>query len=505
MANKRASLQSVARSWTAFLSVAIVALFAMLSSASDRVGSDSAANLLVSMSFAETGRYESASRYSFEAGMMFDPTITTGPTVLLPVTILIAFIGEPVISSRIIMWCFWAALSMAIFALARRQASFWVSLAIALIPLGLNLTGRFNYAELQGPSDLVGEIPATFFIVLAILFLRTKEKLAFFFLGFAVLTKMSMVIILPVFIAAAIAQSWGSGRLTRVKELMQGGLAFCAPLFVWEIFKFASLGLEGYLAYLGSFVTHFRGSSVHTGVGGPRGFVESAIIGAELVSMSFFPAATAAVVLVGVAMTLILGFQRGKKQEWLLRKDPLRESSIVLYSGLAILFWWITLNDANYTRTAVPGVILALVGLILVFWRVVDSAQQPTKLKLLSSIVISVLSFSSVLTASVHGNDDDIHLQRATVAAIESFGSNSFSYSQTNRLFVNDLIVLGNLRPTTTRGPYAHVVAHPPEWNFSDDEASELARDECKNVVFTTARHTVCEPLGRAEADAPIR
>lgn len=473
-------------------------------SLNDRLGTDSATNLLVAMNFSDLGIYRSDSRFDFGPGEEFDPTITTGPTVLLPVAILISLSMEPVVASRVVMAVYWVALSVSIYLFGRRHSPELYAVSLALVPFAISLTGRSDYAELQGPADFVGEIPATFFVILAAFLLRGSPVLSGLTFGLAILTKISFLILLPVFLVFTAINRLTDTRI-ELRRPLEFSLGLSSPLVLWELFKLFSLGGQGYLENMKNFLQHFRGASVHTGIGPPASFDGGLLVATELDKMS--PVPSLAILAIGVAILIFLFWKLPVTN----LGANLRELSLipveillVLFSGGSILLWWIFLNDAHYSRTAVPGLVLFTFGGLLVCAKLPHLRFVSRRRKLFASLVVFLVTGFSTIGVALKAPIETISDQQSVVSAIESFGSDTFSYSQENRIIVNDILVLSGGKATREVGEYAHVVSHPSEWNYTPIEIQKLVAENCSEVLLVTIRHTVCSGISSDKSENPI-
>jgi hypothetical protein len=200
--------------------------------------------------------FEYATNYQ---GKLFDPLITTGIPVTLPVAILFLLFGESFAAGLIVNAIYLILLVFVI--------SFYLKKCLKLNNFLILLT----IIMLCGTWDLFidgfglyGEIPMFFYFMLAVIFLHkhedtSKSKFLFWsglFLGLSFLTKTVILICVPALIFAVTFDFMVKRGLTL---RMQAGLkrffqdymmlpaGFLVPVFVFELYKLISLGIAVYI------------------------------------------------------------------------------------------------------------------------------------------------------------------------------------------------------------------------------------------------------------------
>jgi hypothetical protein len=199
----------------------------------------------------------------------FDPFITTGPAVLLPVALAWWLMGGDLFAVRLVMVGFMGLYLYGIFKLGRSDKGELLPIACALaLPLMLTFSPGSVLGTPPGPAPLslsyipgmvLGEIPAAAFILIAATALsRTKPATAGIWCGLAVQAKLTYALagaaIFIVWICALIAlrvRGWWRAAL-------RCALAALLPLALFECYRFLSLGgLNAYrssIAELGRFL-----------------------------------------------------------------------------------------------------------------------------------------------------------------------------------------------------------------------------------------------------------
>ncbi|WP_226532004.1 hypothetical protein [Microbacterium paraoxydans] len=220
---------------------------------------DEAFNLTVPRNLLDGLGYSSDGALSGSTITPFDPRISTGPVVLLPVAALLATGMDPVLAARLVPLAFWVALLAGLAVLGRRIGGRWAALLAVSVPLAF--TAGAGVSPIQGPADLLGEIPAAALIVWALIVLPRRAWLAGLLLGLAIQAKFIALLALPAFAVALWALSDGAGW-ARVRETLRRSwlplLVVAAPTLLVEMTALVSLGFSGYVEHLRALVYFVR-------------------------------------------------------------------------------------------------------------------------------------------------------------------------------------------------------------------------------------------------------
>lgn len=216
-----------------------------------RFWEDEAFNLTVPRNLLAGLGYTSDGALSGSTLTPFDPRISTGASVLLPVTLVLATGIDPVIGARLIPLLYWVLLLVGLWILGRRIAGRWGALVAIAVPLAFQ-TAASN-SPIQGPADLLGEIPAAALLVWAFIVLPRRAWLAGLLLGLAIQAKLIALIALPAFAIALWALTPGTGWSRVWATLRRGILPLVlagTPTLLMEIAAFLTLGPAGYVGHL---------------------------------------------------------------------------------------------------------------------------------------------------------------------------------------------------------------------------------------------------------------
>lgn len=216
-----------------------------------RFWEDEAFNLTVPLNLLDGLGYSSDGALSGSTITPFDPRISTGPLVLLPVAALLATGIDPVLAARLVPLAFWALLLGGLAVLAGRIGGRWAAVLATAVPLAF--TADAGASPIQGPADLLGEIPAAALVVWALVALPRRTWLAGLFVGLAVQAKLIAILALPAFAIALWVLADGHGW-PRVREALRRSwlplLLVAAPTMLVEFAALLSLGVTGYVDHL---------------------------------------------------------------------------------------------------------------------------------------------------------------------------------------------------------------------------------------------------------------
>ncbi|UNK70131.1 hypothetical protein [Microbacterium sp. H1-D42] len=229
-----------------------------------RFWEDEAFNLTVPLNLLAGLGYSSDGALSGSTITPFDPRISTGPTVLLPVAAVLALGVDPVLGARMVPLAFWALLLAGLALLGIRTVGRWGALVAAAVPLAFN--GFGSISPIQGPADLLGEIPAAALLVWALIALPRRAWLAGLLVGLAVQAKLIVLLALPAFAVALWVLAPGRGWQRILQTLKRAWLPLIlvgVPTLLMEVGALVSLGPSGFVEHLRGMVRFVRGGGQH--------------------------------------------------------------------------------------------------------------------------------------------------------------------------------------------------------------------------------------------------
>ncbi len=210
-----------------------------------RLWEDEAFNLTVPVNLLAGLGYTSDGTLSGSILAPFDERISTGPVMLLPIALVLAFGADPVIGGRVVALLFWMLLLAGLFVLGRAVAGAWGGLLAAAVPLGLNLAQRPS--PVQGPTDILGEVPAAALIVWAVIAARRRPWLGGLLLGLAAQTKFIAWLAVPALVVFVLFAPRDMGWRRRILRVAPPTFFALVPTVAYELVKLLSLGLDEYI------------------------------------------------------------------------------------------------------------------------------------------------------------------------------------------------------------------------------------------------------------------
>lgn len=311
-----------------------------------RFWEDEAFNLTVPRNLLAGLGYASDGALSGSTITPFDPRISTGPTVLLPVTAVLAAGIDPVLAARMIPLAYWGLLLVGLWILGRRIGGRWAALAAVAVPLAF--TTSEGVSPIQGPTDLLGEIPAAALLVWALVVLPKRAWLAGLLVGLAVQAKLIVLLALPAFAVALLLLAPGRGwsRVGAWARRSWVPLVFVAlPTLLFEIGALLTLGVDGFIDHL----RLLRGFVRSGGQPGPPTSVGQKVM---TLAESWSSPVWLVFVVAAVAVILIVAGL------WISRNSPaLVYIAPAAIGALAYVGWWATASHLPlWVRHPAPGV-----------------------------------------------------------------------------------------------------------------------------------------------------
>ncbi len=310
-----------------------------------RLWEDEAFNLTVPLNLLRGLGYASDGVLSGSEITLFDPRISTGPVVLLPIAAVLTTGIDTVVGARLVVAAFYVALLVGLGMVGHRIGGRWAMLIAVAVPLTLDTAASIS--PIQGPADILGEIPAAALCVWAAIALRRRPWLAALLLGLAIQSKYISALFLPSFAVAMWMQMSGAPWRARVKRLAALALLVGVPTVVVETVALIALGPAGY-------VRHIRETAYFLRSGGQAYAPNTP--GEKLATLAahwFLPTGIAiaiAIVAVGVGVAAVLTVRRDPGRLEALRaragagaadRAELGQIAIITGVGLVVFIgWW---------------------------------------------------------------------------------------------------------------------------------------------------------------------
>lgn len=401
--------------WLLAAGLLVAHLIVMQHSLAARFWEDEAFNLTVPLNLLAGFGYSSDGALSGSTITPFDPRISTGPTVLLPVAGALLFGGDPVVSARLVSSAFWVLLIAGLIVLGYRTAGRWAALTAAAVPLAFNGFGSFS--PIQGPADLLGEIPAAAMLVWALVVLRRHPWLAGVFVGLAVQAKLIALLALPAFAVAIWMMASGRGWQRIGQTFARGWVPLLlagAPTLLMELAALVSMGSSDYVDHLRGMVSFVRGGGQH---------VEPTSVPQKLETLAgawFVPTWAAALTVVSVVALIVGGLLVARRVGFAEapNRDALLLAVTAAVGALAFVGWWSTASHTPlWVRHPAGGVLAFFPVLVIVaVWGARELVRAGGVDRIAGAVFTGMLVAS--LTWSVVG-----HVQFTTVPRSETLAT----------------------------------------------------------------------------------
>ena len=346
---------------------------------------DEAFNLTVPLNLIAGLGYTSDGTLSGSTLTPFDARISTGPVVLLPIAAVLALGADLVTGARLVPAAFYLALVVAVWVLGRRIGGRWAGLLAVTVPLAFDAAAPPS--PIQGPADILGEVPAAALLAWALVVVQRRPWLAGLLLGLAIQSKYISLLAAPALVLAVWVSLPGVALLARVRALVLPAVLAIVPTAVVELCALIALGPAGFVQHLRSTVGFVR----NAGQPGATSTVADKL--ATLSASWHVPGAlaavtTAAVVLLIVAAIIVVRRMPALGDTRVGGGAPVRDSAPLLvgaaFGALTFVAWWATaVHTPLWVRHPAPG-LLAFVPVLFAFvvpalgvlWRAGESRRD---------------------------------------------------------------------------------------------------------------------------------
>lgn len=383
-----------------------------------RFWEDEAFNLTVPRNLLGGLGYSSDGALSGSTITPFDPRISTGPVVLLPVAAILATGADAVIGARLVPLAYWVLLLAGLAVLGRRIGGRWAALIAIAVPLAF--TTSAGVSPIQGPADLLGEIPAAALLVWALIVLPRRAWLAGLLLGLAVQAKLIALLALPAFAVALWVLADGRGWARVLDTLRRAWLPLiltAVPTLLFELAALLSLGVSGYVEHLRALVRFVRSG----GQGASTTVMQKLQTLADSWSMPAFIAVIGFVLLAAIVVTGVI----------FARREPSPEDRVVYATAaasavglLAFVGWWATASQLPlWVRHPAVGIFAFLPVLAACAVWAARRAPRGTASRVMISATVMLalvigLGATVHVTSSFESRGQTLERQRAAVAPL---------------------------------------------------------------------------------------
>jgi 4-amino-4-deoxy-L-arabinose transferase-like glycosyltransferase len=305
------------------------------------VNFDEGFNLQIPVNLIEHGSYST----SYNGSIPFDPEITTGPTVLLPIAGVFGLFGIGLYQARIVMLIYFLLMLLSAYFLSNKL--FGRLGAVITLILIVSFRDLF-YLGLK----VLGEVPAVFFLLTGIIFYEKKKPLlSGILIGLAVLTKFFFLMsVAPFLTLFGIEFLFLPNKKKTFSFYSLLFLGMAIPNIAWECVKIFSLGFSGYKNNVIGFLDLVTNST-----GSIQPFEMIARLQSLPAPLNGIPEIMILALLILLLIySLIKYLFQLKTNGWSKTNQPIL--AIILFS-LINLTWWIFNSSSSWWRYFLPGYI----------------------------------------------------------------------------------------------------------------------------------------------------
>ncbi len=424
----------------------------------------------------------------------FSPVISTGPTVLIPMSLTWWIFDGDLLAVRITMLIFFGILLFSIWRLFGNLGGRWASLAavggLALVP---TVAPDLQNTSLM-PGRVVGELPALALLVLAGLFL---SKHRYFWsglcLGSMLLSKMTFTIPAAVLIAAFFVFELLNRYIGPWQFLLRNFCGVAAPLIAFEFIKAVTLGPEGYVRHIDA-LRGFLGNQdipwrqVYI-------FIDEHLEGA----LRLFSLPLLAVTVVMIALSW--RWQRLHVGSSSTERDARNHATswviAALSLGLAMMFlWWFFRSQQYSARPALPTVLwLAIASCGVAFSIGTQDRSRSDRFSLALTSTLYVVLLISIIGRTIQiGMDESGSRMLGEQRAAASWLQENRQGVPTDGYWTNpELLILSGLPPD--KAPLQDVAAYSAirAMNKKGVADAQVYNELCLQMILTSPTVTLCK------------
>ena len=394
------------------------------------LGYDESYNLQVSSNIASYGDYATNGSLFEGVPKLFDPLISTGPTLLVPLALLFAIDTAPILQYRLICLLItilffvlvWKIINTSVKNRNTKNVYFKLATFTFISAIIISLSSQNIFAT------AVGEPLALCFFIIACLFINNdRYAYAGTAIGLAILTKTVFLLSVPVFILILLKKYKKS-----LRNILPILLALLLPLIIFEFYRFYSfdfnLGL--YKLNLKEALEFFKAGG--SGATGSAGI--SQILFDKILSITHLNATTTSLFFVVpfvaiITWTLYEVYDIFRRITFTNNLDFIKNNnSLLLIGGTVVIWigWWVIISDRAYGRHALPGIILLLVLLAVLFISKYRSTRYINTLT--GSLVLASIAIFTAVILNTIKLPQPLSMQLADIERIEYIFKNKKLY-----------------------------------------------------------------------------
>jgi hypothetical protein len=343
---------------------------------------DEAFNITVVENFAERFFYGTNGAINPSAGpQLFDPLITTGPTLLLPAALVWRLSNGAIWATRLAPVAVFGLYLFGCWAAAKGLLSRWYRLAMVAGPLTLVVPTGFEHAAFV-PTRMVGETTAATMILWGLL-LASRGRMWWggLLVGLAVQTKFVAAIPAAVVVIAVLIIVHANRGADRWRQSLRWMLGAMVPTLLFEASRLLALGWDRYVDNTDQIFNYSRSVAQLGDKDSSDAMTKLTSLGNMFYTHSFLVVTGAFVVMLALAAFAVANPDRSTPDQHVRERAWSMATFVsvsVLAGGSSLLFWILAVQERS-GRHALLGILLLFPGLAL-FLAYLVSAIKPRRL-----------------------------------------------------------------------------------------------------------------------------
>jgi 4-amino-4-deoxy-L-arabinose transferase-like glycosyltransferase len=379
---------------------------------------DEAYNLQVPNNIVKYGKYDTT--YGTRSFDGFS-TITTGPTVLFPISVVYALFGIGVLRSRSITLLYFFCFVVLLFLFFRKKNNVITSIIVTLIILA-------NPTIFSLGLTVLGEIPALFFILLGIM-LWTPEKhnlISLLFFGLAAITKLYLLLFIVPLILKIIFEELGKLKhsIFNFERIIISINVFMVPTIIWEIIKFFLIGKNDYPNYLKEMSSFFLQNSFFS-----RKFniLQLLFNRLSVFSSSLFPKISIWITI--ILLVLMITSIMNK----IIHQKLSSETTFLFVTSFVYMLWWIFISKEGWWRHVFPFAIvftLLIANELINFLKKINMSKiKRYALNVFIMSIIIIFIYVPGFTSHYHNlRSTELNSQRIFAQKVQEYHSKGYQF-----------------------------------------------------------------------------
>lgn len=502
---KRTAIVDTALAWMLLIPSLILLVITTYNSLHIPLGYDEAYNLQIVDSLANGKGYASFGALRGSGSWLFDPHITTGPIILVPLSAIWALSDGSILAIRIFMLSFLWIYTIGLLLLVKRLNGGLVSSAIAV-------AATLCIIDLQG-GQVLGELAAAATLIFAAgAIAKRKPLLSALFVGIAIQIKLVYGLAGVILLSLSFFLFWSILRFNlKIKTVLLAITIVVTPSIMFELFRLVSMAKpSSYMASLYEFKTFLRGENINNS----GTWLNPNVLGTKISGL-FHAMPLTAWLAIGLAIAFVLlssigtslalesAFKRNKESS----ERPTRQIdpfvNIALFSlaiaGLAMLAGWITQSSQLGARQALPFLFLfipatfALVSSLAIYLRAEGEKEMSTLSYLIIVGLFGLLVYplTSLSISKLRGDARAEAVEQVHVADM-------IKQEKPESLFVDgwwqnpEYQLLTRIPGVPVRVGSSQLLVVQDYQVYLQNTNWERYRNMCSKIIYSTSRNLVC-------------